>query len=34
MPKARSGPDEGYQPHPRGEKGIEDDTEGHRKMPK
>ena len=35
MPKARSGPDEGYQPHPRGEKGIEDDTEGHAgKMPK
>jgi hypothetical protein len=36
MPKARSGPEEGYMNRrTSGEKGIEDDTEGHAgKMPK
>ena len=36
MPKARSGPDEGYMNRrTSGEKAVEDDTEGHAgKMPK
>ena len=34
MPKARSGPDEGYMNRrTSGEKAVEDDTEGQRKHP-